>query len=457
MRYCQLQGALVASRQIIAGELSSVALVENCLANIAKTEDDLHCWAHFSPDLALRQAEKMDQIRKAGAPVGRLHGVPIGIKDIIDTKDFPTEMGTAIHQGRKPKKDAMLVNRLREAGAVILGKTVTTELAFMHPGQTRNPHNIDHSPGGSSSGSAAAVGACHVPLAIGSQTNGSIIRPASFCGVFGFKPTRGIISRRGVLQTSVSLDQIGVFANHLEDIAILAEILGCYDPDDKLSYPAPRPAMLAGCQQKAPITPCFAWFDLPFRDRLTPDSKEAFDELRESLAPQVEILPAPDFFADLVHAQATIHLYEICRHQKKLLVQNWAQISTTLKPLLKKGQKISPSQYTQAMRLKERAEHYFDHFFYDYDAILAPCALGQAPLFSTQNTGDPIFCSLWTLCGLPTLSLPLMKSNEGLPIGLQLIGKAQEDDRLLRTAAWLLDQLRNEGADMARKEEECIS
>ena len=190
-----------AARKIKDGSLSSVNLVGACLARIKATDDQLKAWVHLDPDHALDQAAEMDRIRRSGRPVGPLHGVPVGLKDIVDTRDFPTERGTVIYAGRKPKADAALVERLREAGAVILGKTATTEFAFMHPVETRNPHNPDHSPGGSSSGSAAAVAAFQVQLTVGTQTNGSVIRPASFCGTYGFKPTRGVISRRGVLRT----------------------------------------------------------------------------------------------------------------------------------------------------------------------------------------------------------------------------------------------------------------
>ncbi len=233
--------AVEAARKIRQGTLSSVDLVKACLARIDETDGQLKAWAHLDGEHALNQAEEMDSIRRAGRPVGPLHGLPVGLKDIIDTHDFPTERGTPIFSGRKPSNDAALVERLREAGAVILGKTVTTEFAFMHPAGTRNPHDPGYSPGGSSSGSAAAVAAYHVPLAIGTQTNGSVIRPAAFCGTYGFKPTRGVVSRRGVLQTSKSLDQVGVFGRTLEDVALLADVIGGYDPSDPLCYARPRP------------------------------------------------------------------------------------------------------------------------------------------------------------------------------------------------------------------------
>src|SRR6056297_3480193 len=229
---------------IDSGRLTSVELVKSCLTQIEATDNTISAWAFLDGDMALAQAAECDRIRKAGLATGALHGIPIGLKDIIDTAEMPTQRGTSIFAGRQTEYDARLVERLRDAGAVIMGKTVTTEMAFVHANETRNPHDADRSPGGSSSGSAAAVAACHVPLSVGTQTNGSVIRPASFCGTFGFKPTRGVISRTGLLQTSVSLDQVGCFGRSLEDVALLTDGLGCYDQNDRVSFARPRPHML---------------------------------------------------------------------------------------------------------------------------------------------------------------------------------------------------------------------
>ncbi|HMB75704.1 MAG TPA: amidase, partial [Kiloniellaceae bacterium] len=306
--------AIEAARRIREGRLSSVDLVASCLARIEETEPVLKAWAFLDRDTALAQAAEMDRIRKAGRPVGPLHGVPVGLKDIVDTKDMPTERGTRIFAGRRPEQDAAIVERLREAGAVILGKTVSTELAFVHAGETRNPHNPERTPGGSSSGSAAAVAAYNVPLAVGTQTNGSVIRPASFCGIFGFKPTRGVISRRGILQTSESLDQVGGFARSLEDAALLCDVLGAYDPADSLSYPRPRPQMLAGAMSEAPVDPAFMWFDMPYHDRLAADAAEGLEAVLEGLEGQLDRSPVSSKLTALVEVQRVIHEYEFCHH-----------------------------------------------------------------------------------------------------------------------------------------------
>jgi Asp-tRNA(Asn)/Glu-tRNA(Gln) amidotransferase A subunit family amidase len=435
--------AVEAARKIGEGTLSSVDLVRACLARIDETDSQLKAWAHLDPDHALAQAAEMDTIRRAGRPIGPLHGVPVGLKDIIDTRDFPTERGTSIFAGRRPDLDAALVERLREAGAVILGKTATTELAFVHAAETRNPHAPARSPGGSSSGSAAAVAAYHVPLAIGTQTNGSVVRPASFCGVYGFKPTRGVISRRGLLQTSVSLDQVGVFGRTLEDTALLADVIGGYDALDPCSYARPRPKMLAGSRAEVPVEPDLVWLDLPYHDRLADDARAGLDEVIDALGDRVERIPVSPNLTGLVEIQRVIHEYEICHHLESVFTGNWDMISATLRPIIEHGRTISDTQYQEALEVMATGVDFFAEFFKDFDAIIAPSAAGQAPEFGS-GTGDPVFCTIWTLCGLPSLNLPLLVGGNGLPVGVQLIGAAERDDRLLRTANWMLNTLNAE-------------
>src|SRR5919106_1593164 len=232
--------ALEAARRIREGMLTSAELVEACLERIRAVEPNVQAWVFLDETHALAQARAADEKKALGQPLGPLHGVPVGIKDIIDTTDMPTENGTVLHKGRTPRDDATVARMLRAAGAVILGKTVTTECAYFNPGKTRNPHNPEHTPGGSSSGSAAAVGAGMVPLALGSQTAGSVIRPAAFCGVYGFKPTHGLIPRTGILTLSRTLDHVGLFARSLEDIALLLEQLQGYDEGDPDTRPRAR-------------------------------------------------------------------------------------------------------------------------------------------------------------------------------------------------------------------------
>ncbi|NDW52425.1 amidase [Aliiroseovarius sp. PrR006] len=432
--------ALDAARQIREGKLTSVELVTACLKRISETDEQLRAWVYVDADEALAQARELDEIRRKGRPTGPLHGVPVGIKDIIDAKGVACERGSPIFKGRIPEADAAIIERLREAGAVIMGKTVTTEFAFMHPAETRNPHNPDYSPGGSSSGSAAAVAAYHVPLAIGTQTNGSVIRPASYCGTYGFKPSRGVISRRGILQTSQSLDQVGVFARDLPDAALLADVIGGYDPTDDLSYSRPRPQMLAGSQAKAPVEPAIAYLDMPYKNRLSNDAREGFEELLETLGQSVERLPVDDKLATLIDAHATIHEYEIWQHNKELFTEHWDQLSQSIQPVLRNARTISAAAYEDALQVKLSGERFFSEFFNDYDAIIMPSSTGEAPLFET-GTGDPIFSTISSLCGLPSLTMPLLVGANNMPVGVQLVGGCEEDDRLLRTASWMLDTL----------------
>jgi len=432
--------AIEASRQIQAGIISSQDLVSACIARIGETDGGIRAWRHFDADKALADASDRDELRRRGGILGSLHGIPVGVKDIIDTNNMPTEFGSPIHRGRAPQANAAVVDKLLEAGAVVMGKTATTEFAYLHPTDTANPHNPAHSPGGSSSGSAAAVAAGQVPLAVGSQTNGSTIRPASFCGLFGFKPTRGMISRRGVLETSRTLDQIGVFARSLEDAAALSDALGGYDATDCMSFLRARPGALAGAREAPPMEPNLVWFELPFADRLSAASREGFDEILECLGARVAKFPSPRAFPDVVHHQQVIHEYEMARALQAEVEKHWDLISESLKPALRRGAARSDDEYAKALAMIAEMANFYTEVFNEYDAIIAPSAPGEAPL-KEAGTGDPIFSTLWTFSGLPALTMPLLAGEIGLPVGVQLVGAFEGDDRLMRTAAWLLRRL----------------
>src|SRR6266850_156401 len=281
-------GASEAARMIREGLVTSVEVVGACLARLREVDGQVQAWTFLDPDYALAQARAADEYRMSGQPIGALHGVPVGLKDIIDTADMPTENGSVLHAGRTPSRDAAVASRLREAGAIVMGKTVTTEFATRTPGKTRNPHNPAHTPGGSSSGSAAAVAAGMVPLALGSQTTGSTIRPASFCGVYAFKPTHGLISRRGMFQLSRSMDHVGLFARTIEDIALLLESLVGYDEGDPDTRPRARVPYREIAGAEPPLPPMFAFVKTPRWDRVEPDAKDAFAELIERLGDRVE-------------------------------------------------------------------------------------------------------------------------------------------------------------------------
>jgi len=271
--------ATEAAARIARGEATSEALVSACLDRIEAQDPQVRAWAFLDRERALAQAKAADETRRIGKGVGPLHGVPVGIKDVIDTADFPTEHGSPIFKGRRPDKDAACVTALRRAGAVILGKTVTTEFAASTPSVTRNPHNLEHTPGGSSSGSAAAVAAGMVPLAVGTQTGGSVIRPAAFCGVYGFKPTFGMIPRTGVLPQALSLDTVGVFARSVEDAALIADAMQAYDGGDAASLATSRPRLLATATEDWPLPPSMVFVKTHAWANADAATREAFDEL----------------------------------------------------------------------------------------------------------------------------------------------------------------------------------
>ena len=354
-----MTSALQMVQMIRDGETTSVALVTAALDRIAETDEALKAWIWLDRDGALAQAQAMDQLRQSGRALGALHGVPIGLKDIIDTADMPTECGSVALAGRQPEFDAVLVSRLKAAGAVILGKTATTPFAFMDPAATRNPHNLEYSPGGSSAGSAAAVAAGHIPVAIGTQTNGSVIRPASFCGVYGFKPSAGMIPRTGVLRTSETLDQVGVFARYYEDVALVGDVISEFDPVDPSSFCRPRPKLLNGVSSEPPVAPNFVWFEMPYFDKLSDDSREGFMAVLDALGGQVERLDAGGSFTGLVESHNIIQYYEIARNLAEIRESHNDTLSPQVAKLLAHGATISDAGLSRG----DRASQWGDFLF----------------------------------------------------------------------------------------------
>jgi Asp-tRNA(Asn)/Glu-tRNA(Gln) amidotransferase A subunit family amidase len=433
--------AAEAQRRLQQGLLTSQELVEACLERIRALEPQVQAWTFLDEDRALEQARAADELRRSGQPVGSLNGIPVGLKDIIDTGDMPTENGCALHKGRAPRDDAAVVKMLRAAGAVILGKTVTTECAYFSPGKTRNPHNPEHTPGGSSSGSAAAVAAGMVPLALGSQTNGSTIRPGSYCGVYAFKPTHGLIPRSGVLQLSRTLDHVGLFARTLEDIALLAEETVGWHDDDPDTRPRARPPFQSVLAEEPPVEPMLAFVRTPYWDRVDADAKQAFAELVEALGDRVEEVDLSVSAEGAWDWHKTIMESEMAANFKEEWTKGRDQLSQQLRSLIERGRETRAVDYQRALREIGPAVASLDELFTErYDAILTPAAPGTAPK-GLASTGDPRFCTLWTLLGMPALSLPLMQGENGLPLGVQLVGRRNYDARLLRTARWLTAKL----------------
>jgi Asp-tRNA(Asn)/Glu-tRNA(Gln) amidotransferase A subunit family amidase len=434
---CKLS-ANEAQARLSAGECSVRDYTLALLSRVEAVDGEVQAWAHLDRQLLLARADDADADHASGQPDGALFGVPVGVKDIIDTADMPTEDGTPLHAGRQPRVDATVVRRVRAAGGLVMGKTVTTELATYAPGKTRNPHHPAHTPGGSSSGSAAAVAAGMVPVAVGTQTNGSVIRPASFCGVYGFKPSAGLISRAGVLTQSPALDAVGVFGRTLEDVALLAEVLAGHDPQDSSTQWRGSPPLRRFATSEPPLPPTLAWVATPFWDRVAPDAKAAFAELQALLAGRIAPFELPASAADAIDWHRTVMEADIAGSFEREYEQGAAQLSASLRAQIERGSAVSAVAYRKALArvplLLDSLEVVFEHF----DALVTPATLGTAPE-GLDSTGDPVMCTLWTLLGLPALSLPLLHGANGLPIGVQLVGRRGDDARLLRTARWLVN------------------
>jgi Asp-tRNA(Asn)/Glu-tRNA(Gln) amidotransferase A subunit family amidase len=410
-----------AAEMIAAGLITSEELVRACLDRIASREDDIHAWAALDPEHALAQARNCD----SGPVRGPLHGVPVGVKDVLDTVDFPTQMGSPIFADHQSRSDASCVSMLRAAGAVILGKTITCEFAGIAPGPTQNPIDRERTPGGSSSGSGAAVADYMVPLALGTQTGGSVLRPASFCGVFGFKPTFGIINRAGLKFAAESLDTIGLLARRLEDIALCLHVL----------TNSARPVSFTALDRpRIGICRTHLW------QKAQPETRAALDyaaRLAARAGANVEEFTLPPSFVRLSEARETINNVE----RSRSLAWEWAnhrqQISVQMSQAIKNGQSISDEQYHAALRFAERSRQELDHILDSFDILLAPCVSGEAPM-GLAYAGDPSFQGLWTLLHVPTLSIPAIRGPNGMPVGIQVIAKRFSDHSLLNCAQWLV-------------------
>lgn len=440
------QTAYDAARVLREGALGAEQLTKSCLARVGEVEAQVQAWTFLDAEHALVQARARDADHREGRPAGPLHGVPVGLMDIIDTADMPTGDGSALHAGRTPACDATVVAMLRTAGAVIMGKTATTELAACASGKTGNPHHLEHTSGGSCGGSAAAVAAGMVPLALGCQTNGSVIQAAAYCGVYGFKPTHGLIPRGGVMKLSRTLDQMGIFARTLDDIAVLAEQLVGYDPRDPDTRPHARMPFCATASEEPPLPPLIALVKGPASVRADAETEEAFAELVSVLGDRVVAIELPDLTCQGLHWHRTIMEAEMAANLDREWDKGREQLTVALRAQLARGREVTALDYQLACARIPLINAGFGEIFDRCDAIMTPAAPGTAPK-GLDTAGDPAFCTLWTLCGMPALSLPLMQGGNGLPLGVQLVGRRDDDARLLRTARWLAASVRTDGID----------
>ena len=411
-----------AARAIRAGRLTAEALVAACLERIGARDGVLAAWAHVAAEAALAQARALDR-QPARGP---LHGVPVGIKDIFDTADLPTEHNSPIYRGNRPRADAAAVALLRRAGCVILGKTATTEFANRHPPATRNPRNPAHSPGGSSSGSAAAVADRMVPLALGTQTAGSVIRPAAFCGVIGLKPSFGSINRSGVKPVAESLDTVGLFANTVEDAAVALHLLSDRPmPDFAAKIAAPRIGFARTSRWKE-------------ADASTHAALESAASQLAAAGAAVTDATLPPAAQALFEEQGRIMNFEAARALAWEQSHHRESISAALLERLDDGWAVSREQYDNARRTARDARRQFSDLMRGFDLLLTPSARGEAPA-GLASTGDSLFNRVWTLLGVPCITLPWGSGPQELPLGIQLVSAIEQDTALLAHAQWAVD------------------
>lgn len=417
-----------AAQRLARRELSAETLMRACLDRIAEREAEVHAFVHLDADAALAQARALD----AGPWRGPLHGLPLGVKDLFDTADLPTGYGSSLYAGHRPAADAAAVAMCREAGALLPGKTVSTEFAYFHPGATCNPRNLGHTPGGSSSGSAAAVADGMLPLALGTQTAASIIRPAAYCGIVGYKPTHGRVSRGGVKSLSETLDTVGALARSVRDVALLGSVL---TGDPRLGG---DPAQLLGSS-----APRIGLCPTPDWSQADADVQAAWAHAVQTLAPSAASLrdtPWPAALPDLVALQKRVMAHEMARALSHERVHHRARLSSRLNDLFDDGMGISGEQHAADLASTAAARALADAWFGEFDVLLAPSTTGEAPQ-GIGATGDPLFCRGWTLLGLPCVHLPFAQGHHDLPVGLQLVGRAGDDHRLLAAAQWCWERL----------------
>ena len=408
--------AAQAARQLEARDITSETLVAACLERIACRDEQMSAWAFVDREKALAAARTLDREPRRS----RLHGVPFGIKDVIDTADLPSEYNSPIYRGHQPKADAACVTLLRQAGCVILGKTMTTEFANNHPSQTRNPHNPAHTPGGSSSGSAAAVADAMVPLALGTQTGGSVIRPAAYCGSWAIKPSFGSINRAGLKFLAESLDTIGIFARGAEDLALAMEVL-----TGRASASASASPRIGFCR-----TPRWS-----LADSATQSSLEEAARTLSRAGARVEDFEMPAGSAELFDRHKVIMGYETARALGWEYHHHRDQLSATLRARLDEGWKVARPDYDAMREHARRCRRALADAMRDIDFLLTPSAPSEAPA-SLASTGDPVFNRAWTLLGVPCITVPHGRGPRGLPLGVQLVARHEADMTLVAWAGW---------------------
>ncbi|MEM8560978.1 MAG: amidase [Pseudomonadota bacterium] len=425
-----------ASQKIASGELTCLELVESCLERIHEREDAIGAWATLDAVAAIRKAKELDRLRLERSDDSRLplEGIPIGVKDVIDTKALATQYGSSIYRDHVPQVDAACVERLAAAGAIILGKTVTAEFATYQPGGTANPLDIRRTPGGSSSGSAAAVADFHVPLAVGTQTAGSVIRPASFCGIMGFKPTRDRYPVAGMMATSKSLDTLGTFARTSSDLALLDGVLN----NDAQAFTAQQEGTVPLHDLRLALCKTAAW---PQASKSVHAAVNRCCEALRERGAKVDEISLPQEYAALVEAHKLIHVREAASELGELRRIHPDKVSSKLRDLIEEGDQVSDADYREATRLQRSCAREFAGIMGDADLLITPATIGPAP-HGLDSTGDPIFCRLWTALGVPCFTFTAAFDGEsGMPLGVQLVGGAHTDQHFLQACRTIEQQI----------------
>ncbi len=409
-------------RRISAGDCTAVDVMAACLERVSAREDAVGAFIHID------EAQALDAARNAGP--GFLHGVPFGIKDICDTVDAPTGWGSPTYHGFQPPRDASCVNLFKRHGAVAMGKTVTTEFALRHPGKTANPHNLAHTPGGSSSGSAAAVADHMLPMAFASQTGGSIIRPAAYCGVLGYKPTHGAVDLDGVMGLAPSLDVLGLMAREVSDLALGRAALCGTSPslDPAFAARPPRIGLVRG----------------PDWDTCSEEMRDVCENALRALqkcGAETRELADPGTFKHLVKCHSIVMSFEGARTRSFEFDHHRDQMSAPFAAFVEEGRTHSWERYEEALATRGIGQQELAGVFEDVDVILTPASPGEAPE-GLSETGDPLYNRIWTLLQVPCVSVPFGTGARGLPLAVQLVGPHRGDDRLLAAAAWVHDRLR---------------
>ncbi len=424
------------SEKIRSGQLTSVDVCKTYIERIKKFDKDIKAWAHFDSKVLLEKATEADEHRRAGKPTGSLHGVPIAVKDIIGTVDMPTECGTVIRKGKSYSQNAEIIDLLHSSGAIVMGKTATSELAYLGPPPTTNPHDKSRTPGGSSSGSAASVASFMAPASVGSQTGGSVIRPASYCGVVGYKPSYGLISRNGVLRTSYNLDQIGMFGRKVEDVAMLAKVLIKKDKYDPATIHYSTENILSETKKGPIFEPKFIFYKTDHWKIIDKKSREVFEYFIKSFKKNIELFDTPSYFKDIHKYHQTIHETDLANNFSIYYKKYKKKLSKYMQDAISNGNKYTAKEYAEAIDFMKRSYESYEEVFEDYHGVLSPSSPGVAPK-GLKSTGTAEFNKVWSYLGTPCISLPLLEGENNLPLGVQLIGNKFDDHRFLGIAKWL--------------------